>query len=155
LIGKSAVAQQKDALDRFYTNETIATDVYKKFVRALGRDFDQIDLFIEPSAGSGAFFNLLPPEKRLGYDLEPACEGVVQQDFYTTDDSQLNSECIAYIGNPPFGKNASDAIKFFNHCAKNPKAHYISFVVPKSFQKSSIPTTSFDSPLCIRSCKKI
>ena len=132
------MVQQKDTLDRFYTNEDVATDLYKTFKRILGPAFKQIDLFIEPSAGSGAFYNLLPQKKRLGYDLEPACEGVIKQDFYTTDDSQLDAECIAYIGNPPFGRNASDAIKFFNHCAKNPKAHYISFVVPKSFQKSSI-----------------
>ena len=38
--------------------------------------------FIEPSAGTGAFYNLLPPQRRLGMDIEPKCEGVIAQDFF-------------------------------------------------------------------------
>lgn len=40
------------------------------------------------------------------------------------------------IGNPPFGKNSSIAVKFFNHAAR--QAEVIAFILPASFQKVSI-----------------
>lgn len=40
------------------------------------------------------------------------------------------------IGNPPFGRNASLAIRFFNHAAS--AATVIAFIVPLTFQKVSV-----------------
>ena len=33
--------------------------------------FEEFELFVEPSAGEGAFLRLLPEERRIGIDLEP------------------------------------------------------------------------------------
>jgi hypothetical protein len=46
------------------------------------------------------------------------------------------SKTIVTITNPPFGKNASLAVRFFNHAAIF--SGIIAFIVPKSFRKHSI-----------------
>src|SRR5690606_7316390 len=43
---------------------------------------------------------------------------------------------IAVIGNPPFGKNSSMAVRFFNHAA--PQVEVIALILPRTFQKNSI-----------------
>ena len=40
------------------------------------------------------------------------------------------------IGNPPFGKISSIAIRFFNHSAK--WANVIAFIIPRTFRKPSV-----------------
>ncbi len=69
-------------LDQFYTKEPVA-EKYAKIVFEYIKENDiQIDIFMEPSAGTGSFFKLLPEDKRLGVDLEPKCEDVVRGDFF-------------------------------------------------------------------------
>ena len=102
--------------------------------------------FIEPSAGTGAFYNLLPPLRRLGMDIEPKCEGIIKQDFLKVsggyDFSQPSSPLptgpheIVIIGNPPFGKRGKLAIAFFNHAAY--LADTVAFIVPVNFRKWAV-----------------
>lgn len=40
------------------------------------------------------------------------------------------------IGNPPFGKNASMAVRFFNHAAA--RSTVIALILPRTFRKTSI-----------------
>jgi hypothetical protein len=129
---KNTIYTKKSDLDQFYTSENIAKDCYNKYkAYALNKE---ITLLFEPSAGSGSFFNLFPQNKRLGIDLEPKTNEIKKQDFF--DFVPPKNKIIATIGNPPFGKNASLAIKFFNKAAEFSKI--IAFIVPKSFQKKSI-----------------
>ena len=37
--------------------------------------------YIEPSAGDGAFLKKLPIDRRIGVDIEPRYEGIVESDF--------------------------------------------------------------------------
>jgi len=119
-------------LDQFYTNPEYA----KAFVDAISKfvNLDTFDLMLEPSAGDGSFFSLLDPTKRIGVDLDPKCAGVEKHDFLTWQ-PPAGKKIIA-IGNPPFGKNASLAVKFFNKSAKFCEA--ICFVIPKTFRKASV-----------------
>lgn len=94
----------------------------------------EFSLFFEPSAGTGAFYNLFPAKQRLGIDLDPKCDGVKKQDFF--EFAPPENETIATIGNPPFGKNASLAVRFFNKAAEF--SDVIAFIVPKTFQKKSL-----------------
>ena len=127
---KNTIYTKKSDLDQFYTSENIAKDCYNKYkAYALNKE---ITLLFEPSAGSGSFFNLFPQNKRLGIDLEPKTNEIKKQDFF--DFVPPKNKIIATIGNPPFGKNASLAIKFFNKAAEFSKI--IAFIVPKSFQKN-------------------
>lgn len=118
-------------LDQFYTKRAIAVECYAQLIGFLNEKSIDQTFWLEPSAGAGAFYSLLP-ENRLGIDLEPKINGVVCHDFLTYP---LTRTDYLTIGNPPFGRNSSLAIKFFNKCALH--SNVIAFVLPKTFKKAS------------------
>lgn len=118
-------------LDQFYTHPDIAKQCLlwlEKNIPASKRKS-----FLEPSAGTGAFSNLISPV--LAFDLHPKASGIKKKDFLTLKKVDLEKESSVVIGNPPFGKNSSLAIKFFNHSTNF--ADTIAFVVPRTFKKTS------------------
>ena len=97
-------------------------------------NLNDYDVLLEPSAGTGSFFNLMDPFKRLGIDLDPKCDNIVTGDFLTfTPDTSLT---YVTIGNPPFGRVSSLAVKFFNKPASF--SNVVAFIVPRTFKKVSI-----------------
>lgn len=151
---KQNIGLKRNLFDKFYTKKEIV-DLCKskiqKYIK-IGKD----DLIIEPSAGNGAFIDMI---KELGsnykfYDIEPEHEEIVQQDFLLLDvvpilleqsspklrleaklDEKQFTSRIHIIGNPPFGRQSSLVIKFIKKCCKF--ANTISFILPKSFKKES------------------
>ena len=119
-------------LDQFYTDPAYA----RQFLTTIAHevDLDQYDHLLEPSAGTGSFYNLLDTNKRIGLDLDPKAPGVIQTDFF--DWVPPVDKKIVTIGNPPFGKNAGLAVKFFNRAAEF--SDVIAFVIPRTFRKASI-----------------
>lgn len=124
------------ALDQFYTNAKLAT----KYAASILRRWKGADvLFVEPSAGTGAFVEPLVHAKRKfrAIDIEPKSHLVERMDFL---ESPLIfrgvHEAIVVLGNPPFGKNSNIAIKFFNHAANY--ADEIAFILPRTFRKESV-----------------
>lgn len=117
-------------LDQYYTAPHVAREFYMIFRKHFDPRRYQM---VEPSAGTGAFFSLLPPGS-LGYDLDPKCPGVQLADFLAVD--LPRDRPVAIIGNPPFGKNASSAVAFFNHAARS--AEVIALILPASIRKASI-----------------
>jgi len=115
-------------LDQFYTKPEIVESVIASV------DFDEFDYIIEPSAGAGDFLNRLPEDKRVGVDLEPASPEIIKSDFF--DFIPKTREKVLTIGNPPFGKNSSLAVKFFNRAAEYSEC--IAFIVPRTFRKPSL-----------------
>lgn len=88
--------------------------------------------FIEPSAGTGSFYNLLPKNKRIGIDVEKYNEEYIQQDFLTWEPNNTDERpCIA-IGNPPFGYRGWLALAFLNRASEF--CDYVAFILPMSFQ---------------------
>ena len=118
-------------LDQFYTNPKVADNCLQLLSQHI--DINSFDNILEPSAGLGSFYNLLNKDKRIGLDLEPKSKGIIKQDYFNYMHTLLESYIV--IGNPPFGKNASLAVKFFNY---SKFADYICFIVPKTFRKVSI-----------------
>jgi hypothetical protein len=98
-------------------------------------DINNWDLIIEPSAGDGSFLNQITSDNKIGIDIMPEHENIIKHDFF-----QYQPPCdktnILIIGNPPFGKVCSLAIKFFNYSAK--WANVIAFIVPRTFRKTSV-----------------
>ena len=129
----SSVARR---LDQFYTRRAVAKSIVDWYDgQSIKHDFLRLEgaTVIEPSAGTGAFLRLLPPDT-IAYDLDPKAPGIAKADFLEVD---LGGDPSALVfGNPPFGKNASKAIKFFNHAASAAKV--IAFIVPLTFQKASV-----------------
>jgi hypothetical protein len=120
-------------LDQFYTSPEYAENFYNTIQKYV--DLSTADILLEPSAGSGNFYNLMDPNKRIGLDLDPKSNGIIQQDFFTWKPNN-NDIKIHTIGNPPFGKNSRLAIRFFNHAASFSES--ISFIIPRTFRKTSV-----------------
>lgn len=129
---KNSIYKNKSELDQFYTNELIAKKYYNILCNEI--NIKKYDLFLEPSAGTGSFYNLLPKTNRIGLDLDPKHDEIIKQDFF--DYVPPENKKIITIGNPPFGKNSSLAVKFFNKAAEF--SEVIAFIIPKTFQKESL-----------------
>ncbi len=124
---------REQGLDKFYTIPQIS----KKCIESIGLiyDWSKWELVVEPSAGNGSFFNVIPSDKKIGIDISPENQEIIKQDFFTYK-PQKNIKDILVIGNPPFGKVSSLAIKFFNHASN--WATVIAFIIPRTFRRISV-----------------
>jgi hypothetical protein len=119
------------SLDQFYTNKDISKkciDILKKYV-----SFSNYDYILEPSAGTGSFYKLLPKNKRIGLDLEPYFDEIKKMNFF---DFKPKKKKYIVVGNPPFGKISSIAINFFNKSSEF--ADVIAFIIPRTFKRVSV-----------------
>lgn len=124
---------RKEQLDKFYT----IPECSKKCIDIVLTlyDIESWGLIVEPSAGNGSFLNQIPSDKKIGIDISPEQPDIIKQDFFDYI-PPTNTRNILVIGNPPFGRVSSTAIKFFNHSAKF--ANVIAFIIPKTFRKISV-----------------
>jgi len=113
-------------------------------------------LWVEPSAGNGAFLNSIPDTyDKIGIDIEPSVgsskENILKQDFLTWTLPQTNEKPVIIFGNPPFGRQSSLAKAFIAHSCKFPTTSTIAFILPRSFVKPSM-SCAFESHFhCIHS----
>lgn len=129
----SWVDPRKVGLDQFFTKPEIALKCYRSFIeymRSDGADVQDYN-FIEPSAGTGAFYDLLPENNRMGIDILPLHPDIVRADFlsWNAPDPSMH---YAVVGNPPFGYRGWLALAFVNHAAQF--ADYVGMILPMSFQ---------------------
>lgn len=120
------------AHDQFYTVPDVAAQCLKLIEQFMATDEH---VMLEPSAGGGAFFGIMP-EGSLGVDIDPQCDGV-----FTADLLEVKIEGrgkVLVVGNPPFGRQASMAKRFFNYLAQQPQVEAIAFVLPRSFRKDRV-----------------
>jgi len=140
------VGLKRDTIDKFYTNAEVVLECYKHIKNHLG--IKKGDLIIEPSAGNGAFIDIIKSltDNYRFYDIEPENDEIIKQDYLDLNGNlsgnpELNSELdetmrIHVIGNPPFGRQSSLAIKFIKKSCGF--CDTISFILPKSFKKDSL-----------------
>jgi predicted RNA methylase len=118
-------------LDQFYTRPDVARDCIERLNRLLGpREGAR---WIEPAAGAGAFLDLLPADA-IALDLAPQRADIERADFLRWQPGEAGDWIV--VGNPPFGKNSSLALKFFNHAATF--ASVVALILPRTFQKESV-----------------
>jgi len=124
---------REQGLDKFYTIPQIS----KKCIESVGLiyDWSKWELVVEPSAGNGSFFNVIPSDKKIGIDISPENQDIIEQDFFTYKPPSSIKD-ILVIGNPPFGKVSSLAIKFFNYASN--WATVIAFIIPRTFRRISV-----------------
>ncbi len=129
----TAEAVREAGLDKFYTIPSIA----EKCLASIGSRYSWSDwgLVIEPSAGNGSFLTKIPVDKKIGIDISPEHEDIIKQDFLTYSPPRDTGK-ILVVGNPPFGRVSSLAIKFFNHASR--WSDVIAFIVPRTFRRVSI-----------------
>jgi len=123
---------RKEGLDKFFTIPPIA----QHCIQVVGEyySWNEWTLVVEPSAGNGSFLTRIPTDKRIGLDLSPEHPDIIEEDFFSYIPEEKGN--ILVIGNPPFGKISSTAIKFFNHAAL--WASTIAFILPRTFRRISI-----------------
>jgi predicted RNA methylase len=91
---------------------------------------------IEPAGGTGAFIHAaqrLGVTNFLSFDIEPKHSMVKKADFLG---KKLSAKDAVTISNPPFGRNNSLSIPFFNKAAEH--SEFICFIVPRSWRKWSV-----------------
>ena len=129
---------QRNTIDKYYTKDIVVNNCLCYLTKYL--EITRDDLIIEPSAGNGSFINGI---KSLGsnfifYDILPNHDEITKQDFLLYDWQNINNKYrkIHIIGNPPFGRQSSLAIKFIKKSCEF--ADSVSFILAKSFKKNSL-----------------
>ena len=131
----------RNPIDKFYTKKTMVELCLTSFKNNI--HINSNDLIIEPSAGNGSFIDGIKSitDHYQFYDLEPENKEIIKQDFLQYDGNHINEKYdkIHIIGNPPFGRQSSLAIKFIKKSCEI--CDSITFIVPKSFKKNSLKRT--------------
>ena len=131
ILGRAAkpIGNEREK-DQFYTKEKTAKECLRRFeetaakLRVNTADYT----YIEPSAGAGAFYRLLPSDRRIGMDIEPRGNNIDTGDYleYTPSKGKY-----LVVGNPPFGLRGHLALRFINHSAAF--ADMVAFILPPLF----------------------
>ncbi len=127
--------------DQFYTKGSIAktcTEILTTFL-----PLEDVSMLVEPSCGTGSFVKAAEkffpniPIATIDIDTKaaPNAEHVNFLDW-TFIGFGTENKLVVTLGNPPFGKNSSLAVKFFNSAAKY--SDVIAFILPLTFSKPSI-----------------
>lgn len=128
----------RNIIDKYYTKDNIV-ELCLNFVKK-NIEINTNDLIIEPSAGNGSFIKgiKLLTNNFYFYDLEPENNEIIKQDYllYNYDNINKVFNKIHIIGNPPFGRQSSLAIKFIKKSCEF--CDSVSFILPKSFKKDSL-----------------
>ena len=120
---------------KYYTPTDLAERLINKTFKIIGKE--NITDIIEPSAGKGAFSNILNCK---AYDIEPEADNIIKQDFLTLNLFYKKGRLI--IGNPPFGERNSIAVKFYQKACT--LGDYIAFILPISQLDNSLQMYQFD-----------
>jgi len=131
----------RNTIDKYYTKNDVVDlciKLIKKYIK-----INNNDLIIEPSAGNGSFIKSIKmlTNNYIFYDLEPENNEIIKQDYLLFNFLELKEKYnnIHIIGNPPFGRQSSLAIKFIKKSCEF--CNTISFILPKSFRKESLKKT--------------
>ena len=129
---------KRNSIDKYYTKPAVVEFCIEQLKTQL--TINDADLCIEPSAGNGAFIAGLKSlsAHALFYDLKPENSEIIQQDYLMGDYTALKDQykTIHVIGNPPFGRQSSFAIKFIKKSCEF--CDTVAFILPKSFKKESM-----------------
>ena len=129
---------KRNIIDKFYTKSDVASSCITLIKQHVS--MNETDLIVEPSAGNGAFIDgiKLLSKHHLFYDLEPENADIIKQDYLTYDHREIKKRFVKIhvVGNPPFGRQSSLAIKFIRKSCEF--CNSISFILPKSFKKESL-----------------
>lgn len=146
---------QARLLSQFFTKDQVAQNLVHRlfdYLRSIGKNPDHM-YFIEPSAGDGAFARLLPPERTVAVEVDPAL--VERHPEYiladlneggflslTKEDLGLggipNSQ-IVVVGNPPYsqprwiGRSSVISLDFLNHAMT--MADTVAFILGTTFRR--------------------
>ncbi|MFM6978052.1 MAG: hypothetical protein ACKOWR_04995 [Micrococcales bacterium] len=120
--------------EQFYTPPTLAKTLLAEVAKHVPDLAERT--MIEPAGGTGAFIKAAKKfgiAKIISFDIEPKYKEVTLGNFL---ESEITAKHAVTISNPPFGRNNSLSIPFFNKAADS--SDYICFIVPRSWRKWSV-----------------
>ncbi|MEY4321061.1 MAG: hypothetical protein RLZZ471_1002 [Actinomycetota bacterium] len=120
--------------EQFYTPPALAKELLGEVAKHVP-DLPKRTM-IEPAGGTGAFIKAAKKfgvEKIVSFDIEPKHKEVSLGNFL---EAEVNTKHAVTVSNPPFGRNNSLSIPFFNKAADH--SDYICFIVPRSWRKWSV-----------------
>ena len=128
-------------LPHYAINKSLPSDSYFTSKETAKKCFDCLNnivetngyTFVEPSAGSGVFYDLLPKDKRIGVELHNRRSDFIQKDYLTWFPKDENKKYIV-VGNPPFGIRGAYALAFIKRSFLF--ADYVAFILPMSFHSN-------------------
>jgi predicted RNA methylase len=136
---KAKTGLHRENTDKFYTRKHVVEmchDMIKKYLHINHSK----DLIIEPSAGNGSFIEIIQDlcNNYLFIDIDPESEGIIKMDYLDLDPEVLEGlfKRIHIIGNPPFGRQSTTAIKFIKKSCEF--CDTISFILPRSFRNATM-----------------
>ncbi len=119
------------SVDQFFTKKDVAKNIVETLREILDLSF--YEHIIEPSAGNGSISLLL--ENCEAYDIFPQHHSIKRADFFDLRfDYKVEKTLI--VGNPPFGRQSSLALKFIKKSCEI--ADTVAFILPRSFKKDSV-----------------
>ena len=121
--------------DSYFTSDKTAKKCFSIFIDTLSKENIDIEdyIFIEPSAGSGVFYNLMPTNKRIGVEFYNKNKEFIKADYLTWKPENLKDKYVV-LGNPPFGVRGAYALAFVNRSLL--WADYVGFILPMSFHSN-------------------
>ena len=138
---KQTKGLNRNTIDKYYTKDIVVElclNIVTKYIQ-----INPDELIIEPSAGNGSFITGIKSitSNFKFYDLEPDNDEIIKQDYllYDYDIIKETYSKMHIIGNPPFGRQSSLAIKFIKKSCEF--CDSVSFILPKSFKKDSLKKT--------------
>ena len=131
----TSVGLNRDTSDKFYTR----VDVAEHFINMLLQNVELTsdDIFLEPSAGNGAFSTMLFKQfpNVFAYDIIPQDPKIITANFLELNINFPEGTKVHTIGNPPFGRQSTLAKKFIKKCVQFSST--VAFILPRSFKKPS------------------
>lgn len=130
--------EMRNSFDKFYTKPEIAKHCFNRLMSVL--NFVSLDsmFFVEPSAGSGRLLDVISSKNKIGFDLFPERDDIIQADFLQTKLKNIIPDNLVGVAfsNVPFGKKSELAIKFVNKLLR--ECSYVSSILPVEFNKYSV-----------------
>jgi len=120
--------------EQYYTPAHLSLEIIQRVSKNIDDPTSRV--FLEPAGGTGSF---IEAAKSFGFesiesmDIEPKHPMVRNQNFLKAHLQLSNAVCVT---NPPFGRNNSLSVPFFNKAAEY--ADIIAFIVPRSWRKWSV-----------------
>ena len=133
--------KSKTELPHYAINKSLPADSYftspktaQKCIDIANRVIPDGDyIYVEPSAGEGVFYDLLPVKNRIGIELHDRKRTEFEQADYLTWYPKEDNNYVV-IGNPPFGVRGAIALAFINRSLIF--AEYVAFILPMSFHSN-------------------
>ena len=128
--------------EQYYTPPALARELFAEVASRVADLGNRV--ILEPAGGTGAFLDAAQSAgatQFVSFDIEPKHALVKKANFLDVPSALLPLIDAGKLGaitisNPPFGRNNSLSIPFFNKAAQH--SEYICFIVPRSWRKWSV-----------------